>query len=759
MAQRRFGPTQGAGVAVIEKDADKPIEPATLGVTAYFGVMERGPTDKLFLASKKTDYLARAGSYIPESLLPDAAFDFYNLSQGAGELWLKRITDGTERKAELVLKNRRFPHGDVLKITADNGGRWAGKKSVLADDYVSVTQTTLTTGKTVLKNEFKGALLRLSAVPGKSYKVISNTTSGVFTFASDTTLVTDINGSVNQLYSIELTNDGKEVSVLVKEGELNPTTEFGLEVYDNGVLVKNYPDLSMDPDSARYVVRTINDDGGNFWIKVQDLNIGSITADIRPANFHGKVKTISALQLTADIHELLKVGVVVGTVVPALTAVTYGGSVKKDRLILTCTTASPGAAVFSVVSDLQGALANATQGTAYVGNEYGLNFTLGNTGSGEYTVGDILHILVDPFPVNGFAGFTVIPDYVNNRRTKFVIASNTANAITVKAGSDMTTVTAVNDEFLVQAALGLAKGYDGIEDIVDSTYTIALDPGTTQLKSLFGKNKGLVKLGIPGVTSTAVQKAGLALAEAMNYQFRVEIPSNIVTEQAAEEYINSTIGRNDFGKVHFPSYAFVSNPLGAGNKLVTLTGAIHGREAKIARDFQGYHKVAGGIDVTLPNVIKLPDGLQDKVLNEEFLNPVGINVIKFYKGNAILWGARTIALDPAFKFVQHREQLSYYENIFRENFDYIIFAINDVAAQERLKASFVSFFLPEFAKGAIRGNTFEDAVRIKIDDENNTDLTRAAGDLNAEITVRLADTVERFIITIGKAGIFENLAA
>ena len=758
MAQRRFGPTQGAGVAVIEKDAEKPIEPATLGVTAYFGIMERGPTDKLFLASKKTDYLARAGSYIPESLLPDAAFDFYSLGQGAGELWLKRITDGTERKSEFILKNRRFPHGEILKIIADNGGRWAGKANVIVDDYTAVTQTTLSTGKTLLKNEFKGALLRLAAVPGKSYKVLSNTTAGVFTFASDTTLVTDINGSVNLLYSIELTNDGKEVSVLVKEGELEPTTEFGLEVYDNGVLVKNYPDLSMDPDSPRYVVKTINDDGGNFWIKVQDLNTGSITADIRPANFHGKVKTVSALNLTADIHELLKVLIATATVVPTTTAVTYGGSIKKDRLVLTCLTPGP-AATFSVVSDLQGALPTLTEGTPYVINEYSLNFTLGHTGAGEYTAGDIVHLYTDPFPVNGFAGFTVIPDYINNRRTKFVIASNTASSITVKAGSDMTTVAAVADEFLVQFPQGLRKGYDGIEDVVDSTYTLAMDPGTTQLKSLFGKNKGLVKVAAPGVTSTAVQKAGLALAEAMNYQYRVEIPSNIVTEQTAEEYINSTIGRNDFGKVHFPSYAFVTNPLGAGNKLVSLTGAIHGREAKIARDFQGYHKVAGGIDVTLPNVIKLPVGLEDKVLNEEFLNPVGINVIKFYKGNAILWGARTIAIDPAFKFVQHREQLSYYENIFRENFDYIIFAINDTAAQERLKASFIAFFQPEFAKGAIRGNTFDDAVRIKIDDENNTDLTRAAGDLNAEVTVRLADTVERFIITIGKAGIFENLAA
>jgi len=71
-----------------------------------------------------------------------------------------------------------------------------------------------------------------------------------------------------------------------------------------------------------------------------------------------------------------------------------------------------------------------------------------------------------------------------------------------------------------------------------------------------------------------------------------------------------------------------------------------------------------------------------------------------------------------------------------------------------------AFFLPEFAKGAIRpraGKGFEDAVSIKIDADNNTELTAAAGDLFADIAVRLADTVERFIIRIGKAGIFESV--
>jgi hypothetical protein len=49
MAQRRFGPTLGAGVAVIEKQAARLIDAAPLGVTLYVTPLEKGATDKVIL--------------------------------------------------------------------------------------------------------------------------------------------------------------------------------------------------------------------------------------------------------------------------------------------------------------------------------------------------------------------------------------------------------------------------------------------------------------------------------------------------------------------------------------------------------------------------------------------------------------------------------------------------------------------------------------------------------------------------------------
>jgi phage tail sheath protein FI len=225
-----------------------------------------------------------------------------------------------------------------------------------------------------------------------------------------------------------------------------------------------------------------------------------------------------------------------------------------------------------------------------------------------------------------------------------------------------------------------------------------------------------------------------------------------------DAYVNDTLGRSEFAAVSFPSYGWVADPEATEPgklKLVTLTGQIHGREARIANDWLGYHKAGAGVDASLPSVLKLTT--EDAILNEEYLNPKGINVIKKVKGRFVLWGDRTLWSDPAWKWKHQREQMSYYEQVLIESFDWIVFAINDPVTEKPALTALKGFFLPEFQKRALRGKSIDDAAIIKLDSEVNTDSTRAAGDMFAEINLALADTVERFIMKIGKQGLFESV--
>lgn len=869
MASRRFGPTKGAGVVIIEKDGDKTIEAGALGISGYAGVLQKGRTNELIEILNKNDFTKKCGTIIDNFFTPDVVLGFFKKSNSTGRVYLKRITDGTEVKATLNLKNRRAIQSDVVQIDADNGGRWGGKKTTIVKDYVSITQTTLTTGITMLKDQYKDAVVTLNAVTTKTYKVISNDVAGVLTFDSDVTLQDDVGASSDQLYSAVLSNGTVHVSVLVKDGLKNPTTEWGLEVYVDDVEVRNYENLSSDPTSEFYFINVINDDTSNFYISVTDLWTGSITADIRPANYNNQSTIITTTKLTAEIFNVVNNSV--AGAIGALILPTYGTTIVKDTVTLTnsatgtrsdeeltstanyadtetvlingrtitfktvvadasnevlvgateedsidnlvtfinadvdplvkdilfaekdtssilhlyaananaaadaittTTTAANatwGAATLSggvdqtwnAVSTLQGALTNPViSGVVYVKeNEYSLGFTLIDRtfdSTKMFAISDTVTIEVEPFIVDEFKGFTLIPD-TSNRRNIFIIDSNTTFEINVKSGNDLTAVATAGDTFMVKHTQELAGGYDGTSSIIDQNYIDAFDTSSSLFNQLLGKNVGLVKMGCPGITTTVVQKAGVTYAQSRNYQWRYEIPFNITTESAAEEHINDTLGRNDFAVTTFPSFVYVTDPLKEGLKLIPAIGMIHGAEALVANQFQGYHKAQAGIDVILPDIVKLPTG--DAVLDEEFLNPEGINIIKKVQGNFILWGDRTVSLDTNWKWKHQREYMSHQENILRENFDWIVFAINSAnsSTQPKLITSLKIHFTGEFDKGALEGASFDDAVSIKVDGEINTTITRAAGDLNVEIRFRIVDTVERLKITMSKLGIFESI--
>lgn len=299
-------------------------------------------------------------------------------------------------------------------------------------------------------------------------------------------------------------------------------------------------------------------------------------------------------------------------------------------------------------------------------------------------------------------------------------------------------------------------GYDGAAP-ADAAYLTALSIGASPINKV-PHSKGVLLMACPDVTSTAVQQAGMAYAAAKAHDYEVLIPSNKLTEQDAVDYVNVTIGRGEDASTHFPSYGSVTNPDKAGSlKSLPLVGAVFGLDAKYAGSNGHYCAPAAGVGAELTRVVKL--ATDDAILDGEVLNPQGLNVIKFRGTVAIVWGARTLAGSTGEVFRSKRLQLSHYVHTLLDQFDYVVFSLNDPLTRADLKTALRTFFLAEWKKRALRGNKFEDACQIKIDDENNTSADEAAGDLIAEITLQLTGFAERVIFTIGKAGLVENVSA
>lgn len=791
MTVRRFGPVLGAGVQVSEEDPQEEIQQAPWGVSVAVGAFEKGiPNEPAFLAGR-LDFDKRNGGLIEDGDAPLASRDFYKMGRGAGELISLRITGGDEISAVLDLWTRQgITAGDDSgrklfgQLEAISGGRWAGRRTGLVDDLDPtdaggptgpdvLTPVTFDTGITMVENEWRGGTLDLKKVTTKTYRIVGNTALGVVSVEADQDLLADWNAGIGtppNRYALSRENadylgNEQQLALETLPGEENPTGEFGFVLYEDDAEVKRWRNMSADPVKKNYWVRVINDDPSNYWVVATDSYVGDKTvAAVRPTNFYGLSKTLAATKLTLPDPDVV-VGSPVAGADPTVLINSLGSLVRSQ--VITGTVENGGADILwtTTLGPVQIVAAGFTGVPADLGDEL-LDVTVTNGGT-PLVDGDTVTLNVLALEPDELVGGRVWPDFVNEPELAFTISANDRVSVDVRTGLDLTDGGAIvaGEEFQLVYRQEFGGGVDS-RPLTDADFLGAFDAVLSPLNKIFGKNKGLVKLTTPGLASTVVTKAGLEYAAARNYQFKVETPANVLDEAGAIAYVNSTIGRSDYGVNHFPSFGYVLDPdvlptaTDVPLKLVPLVGMILGREALVARQNEGYHKAPAGTDVTLPDVLELTTGDPETAseLNEEQTNPQGVNLVKFRQGLAIMWGDRTLSPTSAWKWHHQRAQMSHYENILRENFDWIVFAINNAKIVERAKTTLRGFFHPEWVKGALRGAKFDDAFKLKIDAENNTVADAADGDLNAEMSLALAETVERFKILMGKQGIFDAVA-
>lgn len=768
MVTRSFGPTLGAGTRIEEKSNGNPIQAAALGWVAYAGILDRGPVGELIVLTSLDDMALKVGGRVPGTTLPDVMQHYFELAAGAGGVLAVRVTDGNEVASTINLYTRNAVTRTRLgTLTAHNGGTWGGRRRVFNGNFTAsgdLTTVTLDTGLATFEtDEWAGGTLQLDAVANASYPIVGNTNAGIITVIADADLLGDwtaAGAATNFGYYLTRANQdalGNEraLSVEVRDGSENPTGEFGLFIYLDGDLVLSYPNLSVDTASPRYWVNVINDDGSNFFVVAADLYTGTRDANARPANQVGDIQAVTATTLDPVLSEF----VVVTSPTSANPTHALGTTtdLMEDQVItLTMTSATD----FTAVSNVFGALGTGTVGTLFTPtNNRAPPFTITN-GATVLATNDVMRLTYKPLPAGALVDGFVYPDIVNFPETRFRIVSNTHSRITVASGSDMTAVAAIADDFRVEARYQFAGGRDGVADLVDAdfvnqAFVVGLSP-FDQIRPI--GDLGLVKFATPGQTATAVQQAGRAYAAATNHQFRYEVPAATVTESAAAAYLDNTLGRSDYAKVSFPSFGYIVDPDGeGGEKLVPLTGKIHGREARIAADFGTYAKAAAGINANLPGITRIPTG--SRPLNEEFLNPRGVNVIRIRKGNFILWGDRMLAVNSEWRFAHAREVMSYWEQVLSENLDWVIFGFNDPATRAQVVSALKEFFLGAYRRRALDTNlAFEDAAIITSDLSNNDAATRANGDAVVDVSLAIVGVVERLKIRMSKQGVFDLAA-
>jgi uncharacterized protein len=205
-----------------------------------------------------------------------------------------------------------------------------------------------------------------------------------------------------------------------------------------------------------------------------------------------------------------------------------------------------------------------------------------------------------------------------------------------------------------------------------------------------------------------------------------------------------------YGAFYFP-WIEVSDPLGDPGARVAVppSGHLAGIYARSDAE-RGVHKapanevILGALDVRYP-VSKILQGS---------LNPLGVNCIRSFNGTIKVYGARTLASDPAgdpeWVYVNVRRLVNFLRESIDEGTQWVVFEPNAADLWSKIRRNVGSFLNTEWAAGALVGATPEQAFYVRCDETTNPPQIRDLGQVVTEIGVALVKPAEFVVFRLSQ---------
>ena len=211
-----------------------------------------------------------------------------------------------------------------------------------------------------------------------------------------------------------------------------------------------------------------------------------------------------------------------------------------------------------------------------------------------------------------------------------------------------------------------------------------------------------------------VAKAIVAHCEKVTHRFGV-IDCEEGVSDASQLNPRVAIAESSRGAFYYPW--IVTDAPGPGGRTLTPPGGhVLGIYARVDSE-RGVFKapanelVRGALDIefTIPHEV------------QERLPLKGVNVIRSFPGRGIrVWGARTLASDGEWKYVNVRRYFNYLEASIDRGTQWAVFEPNDSRLWLRIRGAIENFLTMEWRNGALFGTTAKDAFFVKCDQSTMT---------------------------------------
>jgi uncharacterized protein len=208
---------------------------------------------------------------------------------------------------------------------------------------------------------------------------------------------------------------------------------------------------------------------------------------------------------------------------------------------------------------------------------------------------------------------------------------------------------------------------------------------------------------------------------------------------AADVVLDRCTPRDDkgHGAVYAPWF-ICDNPLSvsAKDKYVVappagfIAGVIAGTDNKAGG---GVHKAPANEPVL--GIAELVTSVSDR--EQAALNVKGINIVRHRPGAGIrVWGARTVAADALWNYINVRRLFLFVERSVRDSVNWAVFQPNNNMTRNNLKNSIAAFLFRCYNMGMLDGDSWSDSFVVQCDKENNPEADIRAGLLTVDVQIR-----------------------
>lgn len=256
-------------------------------------------------------------------------------------------------------------------------------------------------------------------------------------------------------------------------------------------------------------------------------------------------------------------------------------------------------------------------------------------------------------------------------------------------------------------------------------------------------------LNAPGVTEAASVNLLISYAENRGDVFLVVDPIDDTVANQMSRAASYTASSH--AAVYYPTLV-IPNPQSSvpGATVKAPTGAAIVGKYVSTDASRGVFKAPAGLTTRVAGAVSVA-----KITNAELdaMNSAAapVNALRYIPGSGIVvMGARTLKAGYVDKYVPVRRTLIYLRKALTDLTQFAIFEPNDERLW-RLIDTTVSTFLTDFwQQGGLRGALPADAFFVKVDAENNPQITIDNGEVHIEVGVALQRPAEFVIIKIGQ---------